>query len=286
VAIVEIKKDRIIDLGIEITSTNPAVANDKVAFGATTSKISTFKDMAAGLTKTPGAPEYGLVAGIWKNNSETIPILLQASEKNGDVDILAMPTLTTSNHTEAEISIEDQIPYDVVTLNTDGNPTSTTFGGYHKAGVVLKLTPHINDKGEIHLEINQEASEFLDSSENPPTSIRSAKTTITVPDGKTAVIGGLTKSRRITRTNGVPILCRIPVVGKVFGHENTENVKSNLCLFITPHILGEKTQVQDINERRNLEFERLRQHRKELNEENRMIEIKRKAEISVEKEGQ
>jgi general secretion pathway protein D len=269
-AVVELTNDRMRELGAEIATATQVSEGETAGFGGTGWGLSALQ-MKDGLSRIPGSPQSsplggGLIAGLWQDDYSTVPLLVRAGETDSDVDILAMPILTTTDHTPAQITIEEQRPYDEVTLNTDGNATSRTFGGYHQAGVQLQIVPHISGDREVRLVIEQTTSEFLANTENPPKTERSAKTSLTVPDGQTAIIGGLTKTRDIEDLSGVPVVCRIPVVGRLFSREISEDRKKNLCLFITPHIIDDYEDMARLLARREPEHSRLIRHHREARE--------------------
>jgi len=265
-AIVEMGMDAMMELGVELATADNVSEGETRGFGATTAGASAFNGVNEGLGRTPLPPAAGMVAGIWHGDYTTIPLLVRASEQNADVDILALPTLTATDHTPASISIEERRPYEKITYNSEGDITGRTFGGKHVAGVQLQITPHVMEHKEVRLDVNQNASEFLSSAQNPPTTDRSAITSIRVPDGKTAIIGGLTKTRLVKSISGVPFLCRVPVLGTFFRTEQNENVKRNLCLFITPHVIDTHADMETIMERRGAEHRRLQQHREDKEE--------------------
>ncbi len=73
--------------------------------------------------------------------------------------------------------------------------------------------------------------------EIPRTKIRTAQTTVVVKDGQRIIIGGLINTEERETTNAVPILSKIPIIGKFFTHKDSEVRETNLVIEITPHIL-------------------------------------------------
>lgn len=124
-------------------------------------------------------------------------------------------------------------------------PVETSSGtmNYIDAGIKLDMTPWTGGDGEIISSINTEVSVM--SAIDPVTllpekSTRRAKTQVSVKDGQTIVIGGLVQDEtQLTRTR-IPILGNIPLVGNLFRGVSRNQTKTELVIFITPHILNEK----------------------------------------------
>jgi len=94
------------------------------------------------------------------------------------------------------------------------------------------------------MEVTPDVSEILEwrtfqDAEWPVTSTRRATTRVRIKDNQTLVIGGLLKQSRIKGNTGVPFLSRIPLLGYLFGKKSTTQDKTDLLIFITPHILTE-----------------------------------------------
>ncbi|MBI4833528.1 MAG: type II secretion system secretin GspD [Planctomycetes bacterium] len=249
-AIVELNMEKMVELGIELaTATNPT--DNGTGFGGTTFGMST--------TTTDGKIPLqsdlgGLTLGIWKGSNGNIPFLLQAAQKDGGIDVKAAPRLLTNDNSAASINISDQIPYDQKTVGPDGTVTGITFGGYQTAGIELKITPHISEDNYLRLELEQKVGQFFDSAYSetrPSITDRTAKTTVTVPDRQTVVIGGLTRDNKIKTVSKIPLLGDIPLLGLLFRKTKDEVRKTNICIFISPKImrqfseLVEETECQD-----------------------------------------
>jgi general secretion pathway protein D len=133
-------------------------------------------------------------------------------------------------------------------------------GGFGGAGVqrqtvgtTIRLTPHINETGDIRMEIEEEISEAGSPQGTlgvVPIEQRIAKTQVFVRDQQTIVIGGLMRDRVQTRETKVPILGDIPILGELFRTTSRETQKRNLLLFLTPYIVRSPEDLRSIFERR------------------------------------
>ena len=82
----------------------------------------------------------------------------------------------------------------------------------------------------------------------PVINSRSADTVVIVPDGQTVVIGGLMQSQKLSSENKVPILGDIPLLGMLFRHKVTNNGKTELLIFMTPHIINQPSELAAYSE--------------------------------------
>lgn len=126
-------------------------------------------------------------------------------------------------------------------------------GGRQNVGTTIRITPHINDAGEIRLEIEEEISEAgapQGSLGVVPIQQRVAKTQVLVRDQQTVVIGGLMRDRVATTEDKIPILGDIPIIGALFRRESRTTEKTNLLLFLTPYIIRSAEDLRSIFERK------------------------------------
>ncbi|HOS29057.1 MAG TPA: type II secretion system protein GspD, partial [Deltaproteobacteria bacterium] len=167
------------------------------------------------------------------------------------VNILSTPQIITLDNKEAEITVGANVPYvtreDTDTTNIDR--TIRTYD-YRDVGVMLKFTPQINQQGWVRLELFQENTSLVagqGADEFAPTTLkRSAKTTVTVKDGATMVIGGLIGDSVTFGENRVPLLGRIPLLGYLFKSKTKKYEKTNLYIFLTPQIIDTEQKAEDL----------------------------------------
>jgi hypothetical protein len=113
----------------------------------------------------------------------------------------------------------------------------------------LSITPQINAGDYLTLEIDQKINELKEGqgqSSQPNTTNREAKTTAIVKDGQTIVIGGIMRDRTIVNETKVPFLGDIPILGWLFKSRSKSTDKVNLLLFITPHIIRDTADMDDV----------------------------------------
>jgi len=167
---------------------------------------------------------------------------LKAYAAKDKANILSSPHIIASDNKEASINITEEIP--IVSgqvTTTSAEPVVTETVEYRDTGIILKVTPHINDRGLVTLDVSQEVSEQSDKvatgSSNPIFLKRSAQTSMVVQDGQSVIIGGLIKETWSKGKSGLPILSRIPIMGALFGYQKKTLNRSELMILLSPHVI-------------------------------------------------
>lgn len=170
---------------------------------------------------------------------ENFMFTLRALETNKLAQVLARPKIVTLNGSKASINVGTSMYYKVTTGNVE---TPLTRFQEINSGIKLDITPWISKGGQITAEIAPEVSNAgaLNSENYPDISRRSMTTTVRLNDGETIVIGGLIKSEDRETVERVPFLGRIPFLGWFFRSTIKSKTKSELLVYITPHIITEE----------------------------------------------
>jgi len=206
---------------------------------------------------TIGKIAYGTVG------SDIFALELKALKEVSDSKILANPRLTVVSGEEAKIHIGDKLAY-VTTATTTGSATSTTAEtvSFVDIGIQLNVTPTINDEGFITMKIKPEISSKTGDYETPTGNLiplintTLAETNVMVKDSTTIIIGGLRKDEKTHVQKGFPFLMDIPFLGRLFSSVTDEITKTEIVIFLTPHIVGGDLNVTD-------EREQIKDERKE-----------------------
>ena len=203
----------------------------------------------------PGGFAMGVIgAGITIGNVvfPTIGAVIQAYKSDSEVSILSTPQLMTLDNEEAEINVGSNVPYvtrqDQTPVGTSPGTNYTNYSNYEykDVGVILNITPHINEENFIRLKISQKVTKVTSVSNGAPTTLkREAKTTVVVKDSETIVIGGMVGDSTQDNTYKVPLLGDIPLLGWLFKTNSKSREKTNLYVFITPHVV--RTQQEAAN---------------------------------------
>ena len=248
--IMEVNTNKDFKLGVEwsgVKETGSVDGNPLSSFiGSSTGLLSNLaKDTIAGL---PTGFSMGIIgAGITIGNVvfPSIGAMIQAYKSDSDVSILSTPQLMTLDNEEAEINVGSNVPYitsqqsSSTTTTTSLSPLNYNSYEYRDVGVTLNITPHINAENFIRLKISQQVTKVTSAatSTTPTTLKRTAKTTVVVKDNETIVIAGLVGDSTTDGTTGVPLLSNIPLLGWLFKAKTVKREKTNLYIFLTPHIV-------------------------------------------------
>ena len=194
----------------------------------------------------PAGFSLGMVGAGIKIGDVTFPSIgavVQAYKTDSEVSILSTPQIMTLDNEEAEINVGQNVPYvtrqDQTNTGTGTNYTNYSSYEYRDVGVNLKITPNINLENFIRLKINQEVTKVKSGADiaRPTTLKRTAKTTVIVKDNETVVIGGLVGDSTDDSEYKFPLLGDIPLLGWLFKTKTSSKEKTNLYIFLTPHIV-------------------------------------------------
>jgi general secretion pathway protein D len=247
--IAEVSEDTLDEIGVDWSTMEEAVTSSVRGFAST--NFGTRVDFANGDLE-------GLSIGAWRETGSGVAIgaILHALQKKSGLNILSTPHIMTSNHQKAKIIVGENRPFVMesrVTETTDFlTPTVIKTYEYKDVGITLEIVPHISQGGRVRLEILSEFTKFLEtvsvSSETPTTAKRQAETVVSMNSGSTIVIAGLIRDNKVTLDKKVPLLGDIPLLGGLFRYEKDEMEKTNLIMFITPHVLSTQEDLQNITD--------------------------------------
>ena len=172
-----------------------------------------------------------------------IKALVRLYQNNANFNILSAPQLLTTDNEEAKITVGEVVALPQgFTKDRDSGRFDLTNFKYEDVGINLVITPRVNGNEMVTLKINQEVKkrqeENLYEFNVPVLTKRQMETTITIPDHETIVIGGLMREDKTVVEDRVPLLSNIPVLGHAFRNKRKTIQKTNLMVFMTPHILS------------------------------------------------
>lgn len=201
--------------GVASTVTDAFNALSSLANGGTTSKA---------LSAVFSASDFSLV--------------LSALQTTTSSKIVSNPTIVTLNNTEALINVGRETPIPKYAYNQQTGSFEVNGFDYKPIGIILKVTPQVNARGFIKLTVEPEVSQSTGSvtfngASLPVVDTRKAKTQVSLKDGFTMGIGGLITTQTSAVGNRVPILGSIPLLGRLFKHDDKNLQQVNLIIFIT-----------------------------------------------------
>ena len=185
------------------------------------------------------AQTQGLVFRLIQDN---VTAALHAIAGAGKLDVLSRPYILTSDNQQASIMVGQSVPLITSSMLTSTGETINSIS-YNDLGIILTVTPHINPDGLVIMDVYQEISAFTgqsvqisDTLNAPVYAKRVAQSRVAIRDAQTIVIGGLMEDRNTDHVDKVPFLGDIPGIGVLFQHTTKDKIKTELLLFLTPHV--------------------------------------------------
>jgi general secretion pathway protein D len=169
-----------------------------------------------------------------------ISAVLKAYEDESSINIIATPQILTTDNKTAAIAVGENIPYLSQSNTADTSQRGYENYEYKDVATKLTITPQINQANTLRLEIKTEVNKIKDlgtTGVTPTTFTRTAETTVLVQDGDTIVIGGIIGHDANEGGSQIPLLGDIPLLGWLFKTHVKNHRKTNMFIFITPHII-------------------------------------------------
>ena len=194
----------------------------------------------------------GFSFGVLKHGIEigniffpNLAAVVNAFKDDSEVEIIATPQILTTDNKEAQINVGENVPY---ITSQQQNQASVNVGynqyEYKDVGTILKILPQINQSDLVRMEIFVEVSKVKTQANNTPTTLkRTANTTVVVRNEETVVMGGIIGQDTTTGEFKVPLLGDIPLLGWLFKTKTERKDKTNLFIFITPHIVENEAEL-------------------------------------------
>ncbi|MFO0773577.1 MAG: secretin N-terminal domain-containing protein [Nitrospiraceae bacterium] len=181
-----------------------------------------------------------------------------------DTNILSTPQVLASDNQKAKIVVGENRPFP--TGQAQGITGGTLVTIERKdVGVTLEMTPQVLDDGHIRLEMKQEITAIAENVAQtigagaatvpvgPTTTKRAMETIAVAKDGQTLVVGGLVRDNITMNERKIPFLGDIPILGWLFRFQSKQAEKLNLLVFLTPHLIKNEADMQELNERKGRE---------------------------------
>ena len=236
VLIAEVTHDDSLDLGVEFSALNLRPVDEG-------EQLFTDFDVAA--------QSGGVIAKVVETN---VTAALRALEEVGKLDVLSRPYILASDNQLATIIVGQEVPFITQTRTTETGQTINTIS-YEDIGIILNVTPHINPQGLVIMDVSPEISALTGTTvpisetvSAPVFAKRSAQTRVGIVDGQTIVIGGLMEDRKTKTIRKVPLLGDIPLLGGLFRRTIEAKAKTELLIFLTPHVAPEPETLQAMSQ--------------------------------------
>jgi len=228
--------------------------DDKSELGVDWNYTHTFNDnvLNAGTSFGVSASDTGFSISITGGD---VRFFLRALQSQGRLQVLSRPQILTSDNQRGEVTVGKRVPFVRESRITESGTTLSTIQ-YEDVGINLYVTPRINPDGFVRLEVEPEISSLSESTVQVSEGVnaiivnnRSAKTTVTVQDGHTIIIGGLITTKDENREDKVPFLGDLPLLGDLFKASKIINERTELLIILTPHVLRTTEQADAITQK-------------------------------------
>ncbi len=211
----------------------------------------TFNDSDTGNGPTDLSPVSGFFNWFLSTQGGDVQVALRALQQVTEVNLLSSPNLLVLDNQTARIQIGDEVPVLTRTQTSDEGTAVTSNIEFRETGTILSVTPRVNTSGLVTLEIEQEVSNVSENEGvegNPIFVQRTAQSTIAVHDGESVVLGGQIFEDTSRSDRGVPFLSQLPIVGFLFGTQETNFTKRELLVILTPRVIRDAVQARAVTD--------------------------------------
>jgi len=247
VLIAEVTEDASMDLGTEFSFLNnwseKGISN--IEAGSAFDVPATLADLSSGGWATLVGKKFD--------------VKIKALAETGKLNVLSKPYILATNNQEATMTIGSSVPYITDTRTTDSGQTINTIS-YEDIGIILTVTPVINDEGLVTMDVTQEISSISDTTIAISSTVdatvfnkRTSTNRIIARNGQTVVIGGLMQDTKTKSSTKIPLLGDIPILGALFRENASDNSKTELLIFITPTVAATDKDLERISNEKKAE---------------------------------
>jgi general secretion pathway protein D len=183
---------------------------------------------------------------------DDVRAVIHALATQSKAKVIAAPHILVTDNREARIQVGQQVPI-VTSTSYDTTVTSsrTSTIQYKDIGIILKVTPQVNESGLVTLDLAQEVSTYstIELGTNETTIILNkaeATTNVVVKDGETIVIGGLIREDASKSRIGIPWLTKIPLLGYLFGSTVDDETRQEIIILLTPRVIKTQSEANEV----------------------------------------
>lgn len=175
-------------------------------------------------------------------DASAVSAVFQILSSKSDTNILSNPKIITLDNQPAKIVVGTQYPIPNYTYNADQAKMQVSGWEYKDIGIIFEVTPHVNNPGMVTLELHPTITDItgsvtVENTSLPQLSVEETRTKVMIEDGQTLVIAGLIKDKTEVSKTKVPLLGDIPILGEAFKKSSKVKAKTELLVFLTPHII-------------------------------------------------
>ncbi len=238
--------------------------NDELRYG-----VQWFFDSRTGGTATFSDAGSGAVSSRFPGfayafSGNYIRVAMNALAAVTDIEIMASPQIITLDNQTATLQVGDQVPIVTQSAVSVDNPNAPIVNSvqFRDTGILLTVTPRVNDGDMVILEVAQEVSSAVPTQTSgidaPTIQQRRFDSVVSIADGDTLALGGLIRTSRTVGNTGIPVLKDIPILGNAFSGKSDSRGRTELVIFMTPHIIRSREDARRANRHIQERLQRLR----------------------------
>jgi general secretion pathway protein D len=225
--------------------------------GATTG-VQSVTSTAASLLSSLSGGGISLTGSALVGKSRALAGVVSLMESQTNAKILSSPSIIATDSIPASINVGTTVPtlQGSVTSAIGGGAVTNAVGSA-STGIGLSITARVTPSGIVTLLINQNVSDPTSNPissgpgsdiDSPSFATKTITTQVTVQDGDTIAIGGMIQESTTSSLSGIPLLDRIPVMGALFGSRSYSKERTELIMFLTPHVIFDSNQLLDASD--------------------------------------
>jgi hypothetical protein len=183
--------------------------------------------------------------------TNSLELTLNLLAQNGEATILTKPQVLAQDGKQSTIEVTTEEYYMLVAPELAGSFYSRTELREIKSGTTLTITPHLGDNNDITLEVAVEVSDSIPrgrGNDLPIVTRRKAENNVTIKDGGTVALAGLTENRTRKDLMRTPGLSAIPLIGSLFRNTNNENSTREIAVFVTARLVSNTGQTTEFTQ--------------------------------------
>ncbi len=232
VQVVTVSKTDDASLGIEISTGDRT--GDRRIFSLTSFELSDVDAVTGALSIIPGVGFNGALV-----DPDTADVVLRALARHANARVVTAPKILVNDNATGLLSSVLEQPF--ASLNSGNTATTSTLGGFATAGTTISVTPQISEDDYLNLEFDILVNNFVGAASSdllPPARTTDQVTSqVSIPDGHTIIVGGLTRDNASDTLAGLPFIERIPILNRLTSSQTEEEGQQRLFVFIKPIIL-------------------------------------------------
>jgi len=219
-------------LGVEVSGGDRS--GDQRLFAFTSFGFSEVDAISGALSIIPGVGFNGTLV-----DPDVADVVLRAVTNHRRSKVISSPRILINDNATGHLTSVTEVPFN--SFNTFNTVSSTSFAGYAEAGTTITVTPHISEDDQLQLEyaitLNEFQAEAGTDGSPPPRQTDEIESTVTIPDGHTIIVGGLTRTSHATTHDSIPFVETLPIIKHLIGTKTSRWSRSTLFIFLRPVIL-------------------------------------------------